>query len=389
MNIVFLTHPHFIKSQSMPRFAKFLIDGMAARGHQVAQWTATPKLYKLKGSQGLKKWLGYIDQYVVFPNDIRKRINRQPKNTLYVFTDHALGPWVPLLANKPHVVHCHDFLAQQSALGMIAENRTGFTGRLYQQYIHKGYTKGKYFIAVSHKTQNDLHSFLQSAPLLSEVVYNGLNQLFIPENCDSVRKVLSCKLKIDLAAGYILHVGGNQWYKNRRGVIEIYSAWRSISGIKLPLLMIGKDPDDKLREVLHTSAFKDDIYFISGLEDAWVQKAYAGASIFLFPSLAEGFGWPIAEAMASGCPVITTGEAPMTEVGGNAAFYIDRMPLVPSDITSWAVSAAQVVNKIVRLTVEEGCGVVIKGIENTHRFKAATALDNIESIYKKVLYSFK
>ena len=49
---------------------------------------------------------------------------------------------------------------------------------------------------------------------------------------------------------------------------------------------------------------------------------YSGAELLLFPSLEEGFGWPIIEAQASGCRVVTTGKAPMTEVGGNAAFYL-------------------------------------------------------------------
>jgi glycosyltransferase involved in cell wall biosynthesis len=74
----------------------------------------------------------------------------------------------------------------------------------------------------------------------------------------------------------------------------------------IPLLLIGESPDMKLLEAYSKSPFKSDIHILTGIEDKWVQRAYAGAIVFLFPSYAEGFGWPIAEAMASGCPVITT-----------------------------------------------------------------------------------
>ena len=62
------------------------------------------------------------------------------------------------------------------------------------------------------------------------------------------------------------------------------------------------------------------------MPDDLVKMAYVGASLFLFPSLAEGFGWPIAEAMASGCPVITTNKRPMTEVTKGTGRLIEKMP---------------------------------------------------------------
>ena len=84
------------------------------------------------------------------------------------------------------------------------------------------------------------------------------------------------------------------------------------------------------------SPFKHEIHFLPGIEDRLVRMAYAAATVFLFPSLAEGFGWPIAEAMVSGCPVITTAEAPMTEVGKNIAFYINRFPADKDKEYQWA-----------------------------------------------------
>lgn len=387
MNLVFFTHPDFLGSQSMPRFAKMLANGMIERKHTVEVWSAQPRMYKLPVPGPLKKWLGYIDQYILFPKQVKARLKNCPADTLFVFADQALGPWVPLVADRPNVIHCHDFLAQFSALGMITENPTRWSGIQYQKYIRDGYSKGRNFISVSKKTQSDLHQILKKVPPLSEVVYNGLNQSWVPLNSNEAKVVLKSKIDFDISDGYLLHVGGNQWYKNREGVIEIYNAWREISKVKLPLILIGSKPSPSLLQKQMGSPYKENIHFLIGVDDSTVNCAYAGATVFLFPSLAEGFGWPIAEAMASGTPVITTNEAPMTEVAANAAFLIPKRPENIDAIGQWASEAAGVVSKIVNFTTEEREAVVKLGIENAKRFDTEKALDMIESIYQRIIDS--
>lgn len=371
----------------MPRYARMLEEGMKERGHKVETWTASPLFYKLPASPFLKKWLGYIDQFVVFPLQVKLRLNSCSLGTLFVFSDHALGPWVPLVANRPHVIHCHDFLAQQSALGKITENKVGLSGKIYQAYIRKGYRKGNYFISISGKTREDLDHFLDHKPRISEVVYNGLNQNFTPGNVPEVRNRLSEKSGIHLTNGYILHVGGNQFYKNRKGVIEIYNAWRTSTAENLPLVMIGEKPTAELKQLQQNSFYTSDIYFLSQINDLILKQAYQGASVLLFPSLAEGFGWPIAEAMASGCLVVTTNEAPMTEVAGHAAFLIPKRPNQEEQVMCWAMESAVILNQVLGLSGGNLKEQIDLGIENAKRFDANKALDHVEAVYKKVLES--
>lgn len=388
MNLVFFTHPLFLASLSMPRFAHMLAEGMRERGHRVTVWSPQPCFFKLPVPQRTKKWMGYLDQFMVFPARVKSQLKTCPPHTLFIFSDQALGPWVPLVANRPHVIHCHDFLAQRSALGQIPENPTGWTGRRYQEMIRYGYTKGKHFISVSEKTKDDLHYFLPGQPLTSEVVYNGLNQSFKPIDPVFARASLEKRIGLDVSEGYILHVGGNQWYKNRNGVIEIYNAWRRQSQQKLPLLLIGQSPSSNLLKVYAQSPYQDDIHMISNLEDEWVRLAYAGAAVFLFPSLAEGFGWPIAEAMASGCPVITTAEAPMSIVAGKAGFLIPRRPRQLTESQSWAEAAARLVQEVVSFSPRERDAAIRAGLQSTSRFDTKTALDRIEVIYSNILQSY-
>jgi len=381
MRIVFFTHPSFLGSQSMPRFAKMLADGMRERGHQVEVWSPEAKIYNLPIAKSLKKWAGYIDQFVLFPTLVKKKLKVEDKSTLFVFTDHALGPWVPLVSNRDHVIHCHDFLAQRSANNEITENRTSNSGEKYQAYIRQGYQKGKNFISVSKKTKEDLQRFMKTTPLISEVVYNGLNPAFKQLEVDECRSAIGKAIGVDLSKGYILHVGGNQWYKNRVGVIEVYEAWRKANSGNIPLIMLGAVPNARLNEKYCSSPYKGDIYMLSGKDDLFVHQAYSGAQVFLFPSLAEGFGWPIAEAMACGVPVITTGEAPMTEVGGDAAYYIARKQ---DDDEKWAENAAQMLQTVLSLSTVEREQRIVVGIENCKRFNLTNALNQIENIYKQV-----
>ena len=366
----------------MPRFAQMLADGMAARGHTVAVWAPDALFSRIPAPGPLRKWLGYLDQYAAFPAQVRRRLRACAPDTLFVFTDHALGPWVPLVANRPHAVHCHDFLAQRSALGEIPENPTGWTGRRYQEMIRRGYAKARNFISVSRSTEADLRRFLPSRPARSEVVYNGLNRDFAPQDPAAARAALARQTGLPLADGYLLHVGGNQWYKNRQGVLKLYTAWRQLSARTWPMLFIGQAPDVALAAAHAASPFRADVHFLTQADDALVRQAYAGAQVFLFPSLAEGFGWPIAEAMASGCPVLTTAEAPMTEVAGEAGFLVPRQA---ANDAAWASTAAHTVEEIAGLGPAARAQAVAAGLASAHRFETADALDRIEAIYLDIV----
>ncbi len=384
MNIIIFAHPEFIAHQSMPRYAKILAEGMRSRGHDVNLWFPHSYFARISSHGNFHKWLGYIDQYIVFPFQVKKQLKNTSSKTLFVFSDHALGPWVPLVNNRPHVIHCHDFLAQRSAMGEIPQNELGWTGRVYQRLIKKGFLQGKYFISISKKTKQDLHRFLSITPLKSEMVYNGLNQEFKYLNVDDARKKLAISTGIHLETGYILHVGGNQFYKNRMGVVDIYDQWRTFSKKDHPLILIGEYADPALRRRHMASPFRESIHFLSNRNDEFVRNAYSGALVLLYPSIAEGFGWPIAEAMASGCPVITTDDAPMNEVAGEAGFLIPVMPILPNEISGWAQHAGLLLEEILNFPSEKRACIISKGMENSKRFDPRKMLDKVESIYKEI-----
>ncbi|MGH8047662.1 MAG: glycosyltransferase [Chthoniobacterales bacterium] len=378
MKLIFLCHPASLGSMSMPRFARLVGEAMRERGHSVEYVTSAESFGRIPSPAAVRKWLGYIDQFLVFPRTFRKRVRQAEVGTIFVVTDHALGMWVPLIKDRPHIIHCHDFLAQRSALGEFPENRTGWSGRIYQWLIRRGYRQGRAFVSVSNKTREDLHRLLGKNPSVSEVVYNPLNYPFEPLPRHVALEGLGSHGR-SAASGFILHVGGNKWYKNRAGVVAIYRKYCATTSSPLPLWMIGSAPSPELHRSVEGCAHGGRVEFLSGLTDRQVHCAYALAALLLFPSLEEGFGWPIAEAQASGCPVLTTDHAPMTEVGADAARYLPRLR---GDIEKWAGQGAKLLDELLNLSADEREAWVAAGLANAARFNAESLFSRMEALYR-------
>lgn len=150
------------------------------------------------------------------------------------------------------------------------------------------------------------------------------------------------------------------------------------------MLLIGSEPSDELTSLRQKSNFKDDIHFITDLSDEFINNAYSGAICLLFPSLDEGFGWPIIEAMASGCPVITTNEAPMNEVGGMAAIYIDKKPNAALFMKKWENESASILEKVMSLNTIQRAELIERSLKQSQKFTMESALNAIEIIYKEI-----
>jgi glycosyltransferase involved in cell wall biosynthesis len=385
MRIVLFTHPAFMNSQSMPRFARMLEQAYRAKGHEVTIWSPRARVYDWVPRGCLAKWAGYIDQYLLFPFWVHKELDKQPADTLFVFCDQALGPWVPLVKHRPHVVHVHDLLALRSALGMVPENPTGWSGRIYQRYIRRGFRQARHFISISGKSRDDLHRLGVVDPGTSEVVYNGLNYPYAPMPPKEARAVL---LRVSLPArqeGMLLHVSGNQWYKNVPGVVRLYAHYARGHDRPLHLWLVGPDPGDiGLKAALAEVPPQGEVLFFRGLDNHALQAAYSCARAFIFPSLAEGFGWPIIEAQACGCPVMTTDEPPMNEIGGPAARYLPRLK-AEDDAEDWAAQGARVLNELLDRTDAERDAQMAESIAWARRFDADEAIEGYLRIYRNIL----
>jgi glycosyltransferase involved in cell wall biosynthesis len=384
MNIILFSHPVFMQSQSMPRFARMLESAYVEHGHQVTMWSPQAHFYKFFSTGCLSKWAGYIDEFIIFPLWIGLNLNKQPANTLFVFCDQALGPWVPLVKNRPHVVHVHDLLALRSALGLAPEHPTSSTGKIYQRYIRWGFRQAKNFISISNKSREDLHTFGKITPELSEVVYNGINYPYSPIAIDEAKEILRAAGLPVAEEGMLLHVSGHQWYKNVPGVIRMYAHYAKTLDNPLPLWLVGPHVDPQLQSALDEVPSQGQVLFFYRLDNRVLQAIYSLSRAFIFPSLEEGFGWPIIEAQACACPVITTDIAPMNEIGGPSAYYLPRLN-ADDDVQAWAANGAYVLGTLLALDEADRTQLATQAVAWAKGFDAKSAIEGYLSVYQRVL----
>jgi glycosyltransferase involved in cell wall biosynthesis len=189
--------------------------------------------------------------------------------------------------------------------------------------ILKGLTQSQHVVCVSKSTRTDLLRLSGISEQRVSCVYNSLTYPYLPmHEFEAVRRLRN--LRLDPNRPFLLHVGGNQWYKNRLGVLQTFSRLRNLTGRQtLRLVMVGKPWTTEMRQFVLENSMTDLTTELVAVADEDLRALYSTATMMLFPSLHEGFGWPIIEAQACGCPVATSKRPPMDEIAGRAAIYID------------------------------------------------------------------
>jgi glycosyltransferase involved in cell wall biosynthesis len=189
--------------------------------------------------------------------------------------------------------------------------------------IFKGLTRAQRIACDSEATRSDLLRVAGVSAQRVSRVYISLNHPYSPMEGHEARQRIHRLLR-GLAGPFLLHVGGNQWYKNRLGVLRIFSVLRRLSnGNALKLVLAGKPWTPEMRQFIFENGMSNLVFELAGVDNEDLRALYSTATMLLFPSLYEGFGWPILEAQACGCPVATSNSPPMNEIGGSAAVYID------------------------------------------------------------------
>jgi glycosyltransferase involved in cell wall biosynthesis len=333
--------------QSMTRAAELLENGLRSRGKEVDVVRPEPFLGQLaKGIPGLAKWLAYIDKYLLFPFSL---IQRARNCALVHIVDHSNAIYLFWLRSRKVVVTCNDLLAVRSGLGEMPEHRTGFTGRLLQKWVLAGLRRADHIVCISEATRADVLRLTSKPEKEVSTIYLGLAATFDVElqkrlNQKAARATKGASaercsgLGIELSepfttiangsprvipGPYLLHVGGNTWYKNRQGVLDIYCEVRRRLGKLAPnLIMVGPALETEI----------EGVHFCQEVTDGTLAELYRNAALLLFPSLYEGFGWPVVEANACGCPAVVSRIAPHIEAGGSAATFISD----PRDINEAA-----------------------------------------------------
>lgn len=389
MNVILLGNCVSDRQESMQRFTQTLLDGLQSRGVNVRiirphrAWGGFRNPHR-----GLAKWCGYVDKFFLFPAQLRHlaaSLRKQAAEPTVIHTcDQANAIYSGALSGLAHLVTCCDLLAVRAARREFRGQNIKWFGRQLQRRILAGLNQSQRVTCISAATRRDLLRLSTLDSSAVDVTHMGFNYPYSPMELGPARAMVH-----DLIAGiagphaktpfrpYLLHVGGNQWYKNRLGLLRIYHCLHRFVPHPPRLIMAGKAFTAEMTAFVQAKGLSEQVISIQDSNSEQLRALYSAAELLLFPSVLEGFGWPITEAQACGCRVITTHRAPMTELGGDAALYVD-----PTAETNVARQTALLLSQPEAGRQE----LQRRGLANAARFSTETMIDKYMLIYRELLY---
>jgi glycosyltransferase involved in cell wall biosynthesis len=227
----------------------------------------------------------------------------------------------------------------------------------------------KWVVCASEHTKRDLVGFYGIKDKPISVIYPGLNrQRFYPREKRPARERYGL-------GDYLFYVGDMRPYKNLDGCLK---AFAELNFPNLRFVVVGKkDPRfyPNLRREVDRLSLKDSVIFMGYVPGEDLPSLYSEAKALIFPSLYEGFGLPPLEAMACGCPVITSRAASLPEVCGNAAYYVD-----PENVDSIAQGMHKAItDNDLRRALSR------RGLERAKLFSWDKAAREVLNIFERVL----
>lgn len=224
-------------------------------------------------------------------------------------------------------------------------------------------------IAISEQTKEDIVSYFKIPRQKIVVHYQGCHPAFKQKFSDEEKEAL--KKKLNLPAKYVLNVGTIEKRKNVLTVV------RALENSHMHLVIIGRATayKEELETFIDSKNMADRVHFLQGVTMQELPMIYQMAQLFCYPSLFEGFGIPIIEALFSKVPVITTAGGCFPEAGGPASRYLD-----PNDIPAWTDAIAEICsNEKLRKEMSSS------GFQYVQRFRNENVGENLMAIYRSII----
>jgi glycosyltransferase involved in cell wall biosynthesis len=234
---------------------------------------------------------------------------------------HATHYVLPPLWRTRAVVTIHDIIHL-----LYPEFLPSRAAHAYARFmIRRALKRADRIVTVSFNTRRDLVDYFAIPAARIEVIYNGVSPRFGPAVSPEEKRRVAAKLGI--SSPYLLFLGGEKPHKNVQNVVRAFGKARREHALAQALVLAGPLPQNPARlEALISALDLSTAVFRPGVvDDEDLPALYAGADAFLYPTLYEGFGLPIVEAMASGTPVLTSSNSALQEIAGGHALLVDPM----------------------------------------------------------------
>jgi len=235
--------------------------------------------------------------------------------------------------------------------------------------------KSNRIFTVSEQSKKDIMAFFNVPPEKIVVTPNAIDERFSVE--PDAEQVTQIRERYQLSHSYILYVGNIKPHKNLERLIEAFQLVRSQGRSEMELIIIGDEISrlQSLRRAVHKYDLHRYVRFHGFVPQETLTVLYRLASLFVFPSLYEGFGLPPLEAMACGTPVVTSNVSSLPEVVGDAAVLVD--PYSPQAIADGILKVLQ--SSHLRAELRQ------KGYARVQEYSWERSVARVREVYEEVI----
>lgn len=345
INVVLFSRPESYKIMSMDVYSNNLFENIRQSPGFNAQLLKPKDLHIPLVGKYLTMWLYY--------QIIAKRQNSDINHIL----DHSISHLIGSLDPKRTIITCYDLI------GLKVPESTPFWKRnVLWGNIIRNISKARKIIAVSQCTKKDILKYTSYKSDDIAVIYGGVSAKF--------RQIEKSKIegKFKFKKPAILHVGRVNFYKNVEGLIKAIA----LSGKEVLLVKVGPIPKRQLKLLRKLKI--DFVQFMDLSEEELIQ-VYNAVDLLVYPSWHEGFGFPVLEAMACGCPVLCSNAGSLPEVASDAAIMVS-----PDDISDIAGAIERTMgSQDLKQLLRE------KGLKQAKKFSWEETAMETSDVYKKII----
>lgn len=335
MKIGFDAKRLFNNFTGLGNYSRFVLDALLEESGDNEYHLYTPKI---KDRAETKKYLSNPDLKIITPPSWMKPAPLAAlwRTALPVFSKdfssldifHGLSHELPMgiPAHVKSIVTIHDLIFLR-----YPQFYSKFDVMMHHQKVKHACRVADRIVAVSEQTANDVIHFLKADPAKIKVVYQGCHRQFREKR--SIEEIGVVRKKYELPEHYILMVGS---IEERKNAITLLKAFAMLPKATRPgLVLVGKGTSylSKVKKTIASLGIEKEIKLVHNAAFNDLPAIYQGAAVFTYPSLFEGFGIPIIEAIESGLPVLTSKGSCFAEAGGPAAWYAD--PQKPEEWASY------------------------------------------------------
>ncbi|MCD6063932.1 MAG: glycosyl transferase, group 1 family protein [Flavipsychrobacter sp.] len=385
MNIAFDAKRAFQNTTGLGHYSRTLITSLAEGFPQHQYYLAAPKLTSLYDHSALPNVHDLTPSGVAkfFPSAWRSKTVVKDLKKLNIDLYHGLSAEVPVdipQSGVRSVVTIHDLIFER-----YPHQYGKIDLEIYRRKSKFACNNADRIIAISEQTREDIIRYYAIRADKIDVCYQSCNEMYQQKVSDATRQQV--RQKYNLPAKFFLSVGSVIERKNLLIVCKALQLLHKDGKADVPLVVIGSGGRYYAKvkayieeqQLEHLVIFLDENKAIANdpgyKSSADFPAIYQQATALIYPSIFEGFGIPILEALWSGLPVITSNQSCMTETGGDAAVYVNPQ------------SADEMADAMVRVSSEEVLrqSMIEKGFKHALQFTPGQCAEKVMEVYNKVM----